>query len=55
MDVKDHGDLWLLLENEDDLITKWVAIKRACGHFDKRRQRDNEPTSYIINPIGRRV
>ena len=41
VNVKDRRDLGLLLEDDDGLISDWAAVKRACGHFDKRRQWDN--------------
>ena len=37
-DARDRKKVCLLLENEDEFISYWIAVKRVCGLYDKRRE-----------------
>ena len=44
----------LLLENEDGLTKDWSIIKRACTHFDKQEEWNDETSSSGQDPMERR-
>ena len=45
VDMRDQGQLGLLLETDDGLTADWAVVKRVCSHFDKRLEWGDEGSS----------
>ena len=51
VDAKDRRELGIFLEDEtqpNGFVADWAAVKKACNHFDKRRQWQEE--AEVENP-----